>query len=159
MRTDQMVDPRQPRFGQAITGGALLLGFVAGWGPIVPVLAVVLGAAAIGGRRANLYAHLFPPARRLLGLGPPSELEEVWPPRFANAVGFVFLAAATAFLLAGLPGPAWALALIVSALALLAAVTGLCVGCEIYVAVRRLATRGRIPARIVVPSSRTGKGG
>lgn len=154
MQTDQLVDPRQPRLGQAITGGALLLGFVVGWTPVVPILGLVLGAAAIGGRRANPYAYLFPQARRLLRLGPPTELEESWPPRFANAVGFAFLAAATALLIAGLHAAAWALALIVSALALLAAATGLCVGCEIYVILRRLATRGRIPSRIVVPSDR-----
>ena len=38
-------------------------------------------------------------------------------------------------------------ALLVSALALLAAVTGLCVGCELYVVARRFMTRGRIPHR------------
>jgi hypothetical protein len=37
----------------------------------------------------------------------------------------------------------------VAALALLAAVTGLCVGCELYVVGRRLLTRGRAPGHIV----------
>lgn len=154
----QMVDPRQPRFGQAVTGVALLVGFVLAWPPIVPILAAVLGAASLGGGRANLYAHLFRPLKKALRLGPPHELEEAWPPRFANSMGFLFLAAATAFLAAGLPAVAWTLAVIVSALALLAAATGLCLGCEIYVVGRRLVTRGRVPGKIVRPTDRAGAG-
>jgi hypothetical protein len=46
---------------------------------------------------------------------------------------------------------AWGLALLVSGLALLAAVTGLCVGCEFYVIARRVATRGRVAEKRVVP--------
>lgn len=158
-RDIQMVDPRQPRFGQAITGAALLTGFVAAWTPVVPILALVLGAAALGGGRANPYAYLFRLARVVLPIGPPRELEEAWPPRFANMVGFVFLGTATALMAGGVPGAAWALALIVSALALLAAATGLCVGCEVYVAARRLATRGRVPSKVIVPAERSGTGG
>jgi Domain of unknown function (DUF4395) len=45
---------------------------------------------------------------------------------------------------------AWGLALMVSALALLAAVTGLCVACELYVMGRRVVTRGRVPEKRVV---------
>jgi hypothetical protein len=137
----QMVDPRQPRFGQAITGIALLLGFVMAWPPVVPIIAAVLGAASLAGGRANLYAYGFRLARRAFRLDPPQELEEAGPPRFANTVGFLFLATATAFLAAGLHVAAWTLSLIVSALALLAAATALCLGCEIYVVARRMASR------------------
>lgn len=155
----QMVDARQPRFGQAITGSALLIGFVVGWRPLIPILAVTLGAAALGGPRVNSYAYLFRLARRLLPIGPPRELEEAWPPRFANIVGFVVLAVATALMAWGPSQAAWGLALLVSALALLAAVTGLCVGCEIYVLLRRRATRGRVSGKIVVPAEGPGTGG
>lgn len=44
---------------------------------------------------------------------------------------------------------AWGLALLVSALALLAAATGLCVGCELYVLARRVITRGRVAEKQV----------
>jgi hypothetical protein len=155
----QMVDVRQPRFGQAVTGASLLIGFVAGWTPMIPIMAVALGAAALGGPRINPYAHLFRLVRQPLRIGPPRELEEAWPPRFANTVGFLVLAAATLLLAWGSSLAAWVLALLVSALALLAAVTGLCVGCEIYVFVRRLATRGRVPGKIVVSAEGTGTGG
>ena len=60
------------------------------------------------------------------------QLEDARPPRFANGVGLVFLGTAAVAFLAGLdvlgavPGGLGA------ALALLAAVTGLCAGCEAY---------------------------
>jgi hypothetical protein len=90
-------------------------------------------------------------------IGPPRELEEAGPPRFSNTLGFVFLTAASlAFYLPDEPieTVAWGLGLVVSALALLAATTGLCVGCELYVFARRLATRGRIAGRITRPAER-----
>lgn len=137
----RMVDPRQPRFGQAITGLVLLVGFLASWPATAPVVAVILAGASLGGPRLNLYAHGFRLLKRAARLGEPRELEEAAPPRFANTVGFLFTAAASLLFALGLETAGWALALIVSALALLAATTGLCVGCELYVASRRLRRR------------------
>ena len=53
-------------------------------------------------------------------------------PRFANMVGAGVLGAASIFHAAGLTTVGWALGLLVAALALLAAFTGLCAGCEMY---------------------------
>jgi hypothetical protein len=50
------------------------------------------------------------------------------------------------------------LALLVSGLALLAATTGLCVGCEFYVWARRIATRGRVKGRLTAPVERAEAG-
>jgi hypothetical protein len=145
-----MVDPRQPRLGQAITGIVALTGYLLDVPLVLPVLATILGAASLLGPAANPYAWLFRGLRRAGVVGPPRELEEAVPPRFANAIGFVVLSAAAvaryAFELSWL---AWGLALLVSALALLAALTGLCLGCELYVWARRIATGGRVPARRV----------
>ena len=151
----KMVDPRQPRFGQAVTGLTLLGGFLADWPPVIPAVAVLLAGASLGGPAWNLYAHAFRGLGRLVRLGPPAELEEAAPPRFANTVGFAFTAAASVVLAFDVPAAAWTLAVIVSALALLAAATGLCVGCELYVASRRLLTRGRVPERITAPGRAT----
>lgn len=152
-----MVDPRQPRVGQAITGTVLGVGFLLDWPVAIPVIAVVLGASSLLGPRASPYAHLFRWLKRTFRLGPPAMLEEAAPPRFSNIVGFGFTAAATVAVYAfAAEGVAWTLAVIVSALALLAAITGLCVGCEFYVLVRRLATRGRVARRLTVPSPETG---
>lgn len=147
-----MVDPRQPRLGQGITGAAALLGYLLEVPAVLPVLAVILAAASLLGPRANPYAWLFRGLRRMGLVGPPRELEEAAPPRFANTVGFVVLSAATlAWYGFELAWVAWGLALLVSALALLAAVTGLCVGCELYVWARRVATGGRVRGRMVRP--------
>lgn len=153
----KLVDPRQPRFGQAITGSVLLIGFVLGWPAVLPVLALILAGASLGGPATNLYAHLFRLAKRTVKFGPPDELEEAAPPRFANTLGFAFLTAASiAYFAFDAHVLAWTLGLIVSVLALLAATTGLCVGCEFYVIARRAATRGRVASKIVVPRERMG---
>jgi hypothetical protein len=159
-----MVDPRQPRFGQAVTGTALAVGYFVGWAPMIPVVGAILAGASLVGSRGNLYSHLFRGLKPLLRLGPPRELEEAAPPRFANTLGFIFLTAASVAYFAFSPPLlggwlAWGLALVVSALALLSAITGICVGCELYVAVRRVATRGRVPAKRVVQPQRAGVAG
>lgn len=137
--TPPPIDPRGPRFNQGVLALALVIGFLLDWRIVIPVWGVVLLlGAALGPRYGpflRLYADVVKPR-----LKPPSELEDPRPPRFASTIGTVFLGAATAALLVGAPGVAWALALVVAALAGLAAVTGICVGCEIYVLIAR--TRG-----------------
>lgn len=151
----QMVDSRQPRFGQAITGGVLLLGYLADVPLVIPILATVLAAASLFGPRLNPYAYLYRAFARLVRLRPPRELEEAAPPRFANTVGFLVLTAASVAAF-GFDPPlaggwvAWGMSLLVSALALLAAITGLCLGCELYVVARRVLTRGRVSQKLVV---------
>jgi Domain of unknown function (DUF4395) len=155
-----MVDPRQPRLGQGITGAAALVGFLLDVPAVLPALAAILAAASLFGARANPYAWLFRALRRTGAMGPPRELEEAAPPRFANTVGFVVLSLATVARYGfELESVAWGLALVVSALALLAAVTGLCVGCELYVWGRRVATGGRVRGRLVRPVEETGAPG
>jgi hypothetical protein len=65
----------------------------------------------------------------LFGEGP---LEDARPPRFANIVGVVFLAAATLSYSLGAEALGAVLGGLVAVLALLAAATGLCAGCEAY---------------------------
>jgi len=59
-------------------------------------------------------------------------LEDARPPRFANLVGAVFLAAATTAYAAGFELLGVILGGLVAGLALLAAATGFCTGCEAY---------------------------
>ena len=130
------IDPRGPRFNQAMITVLLLLGFVLDWRPIVPAVAVVLALGAALGPRYGpflaLYAKVIRPR-----VGPPTELEDPRPPRFAATLGVVVLAAAALAFLAGAPVVGWVLALLVALLAGLAASTGICVGCEIYLFVAR----------------------
>jgi hypothetical protein len=136
MALPKPIDPRGPRLNQAVLAVALLAGFVADWRPVAPLFAAVLFLGAAFGPRygpiLRFYAEVVKPR-----LGPPKELEDPRPPRFAAAVGVAFLAAATLAFAVGHPGVGWGLALIVAALAGLAATTGLCVGCEVYLFLAR----------------------
>ena len=131
MAAPKPIDPRGPRFNQAVLAVGLLAGFLLDWRPVVPFFTVVLLLGAAFGARygpfLRLYAEVIKPR-----LAPPSELEDPRAPRFAAAVGVVFLGGASVAFLAGAAGVAWGLALLVAALAGLSATTGLCVGCEIW---------------------------
>ena len=130
------IDPRGPRFNQGTITVLLLAGFLLDWRPVVPIIGLVLLLGATFGPRygpfLRLYADVIKPR-----LSPPSELEDPRPPRFAAAVGVAFLVASTLAFAAGQFGLGWALALIVAALAGLAATTGICVGCEVYLFLAR----------------------
>ena len=130
------IDPRGPRFNQAVLATALALGFVVDQRWVAPAFAIVLFAGAVFGAKygpfLRFYAEFIKPR-----LAPPAELEDPRPPRFAAAVGVVFLSAATISFVLGAVVVGWVLALIVAALAGLSAVTGICVGCEIYLVFAR----------------------
>lgn len=136
MADPKPIDPRGPRFNQAVVTVALLGAFLLDAKVVVPVFAaVLLLGAAFGpgyGPFLRLYAEVIRPR-----LAPPPDLEDPRPPRFAAAVGVAFLTAATLAFAGGASGLGWTLALVVAALAGLAAVTGICVGCEVYLFVAR----------------------
>jgi thiol-disulfide isomerase/thioredoxin len=125
-----VIDARAPRFNQAVIGTLALAAFLTGWWPLLALLAAQLAVGLTLGRRWCLpclaYFELIQP---LVGEGP---IEDSRPPRFANMIGAVVLGSAAGFHAAGLPTVGWALGLLVAALALLAAVTGFCAGCEAY---------------------------
>lgn len=136
------VDPRGPRFNQAVLAVALLAGFATGATWVVPTFAAVLFLGAAFGPRygpfLRLYGEVLKPR-----LAPPAELEDPRPPRFAAAVGVAFLVAATAAFAVDATTVGWVLALIVAALAGLAAATGICAGCEAYLWLRLVVARRR----------------
>jgi len=143
-RDTAVIDARAPRTNQAIVGALSLLAFLTGWWPILGLLAAQLAIGLTFGRRWCLPCVLyFDVIQPRFGEGP---IEDSRPPRFANMVGVVFLGSATLAHAGGLTAVGWGLGLIVAALALLAAVTGLCVGCEIYRIGARI--RGIRPGRI-----------
>ena len=134
--TPRPIDPRGPRFNQAVLTIALLGGFLLDAKAVVPVFAAVLLTGAAFGPRYGPFLRLYADVIRPR-LSPPADLEDPRPPRFAAAVGVAFLSAATISFLAGAAALGWAFALVVAALAGLAAVTGICVGCEIYLLAAR----------------------
>jgi hypothetical protein len=125
-----VIDSRAPRFNQATIGLLALLAVVAGWWWLLGLLALQLAVGLTVGRRYCLpclaYFELVQP---VFGEGP---LEDSRPPRFANIVGALFLGAAALTWAAGFDVAGMVLGSIVSCLALLAAVTGFCTGCEAY---------------------------
>ena len=125
-----VIDSRAPRFNQATIGALSALAVATGWWWLLAALAAQLVVGLTLGRRFCLpclaYFELVQPR---FGEGP---LEDARPPRFANLVGTVFLAAATVFYAAGLGMAGAVLGALVAGLALLAAATGFCTGCEAY---------------------------
>ncbi|MFD5797902.1 DUF4395 domain-containing protein [Streptomyces diastatochromogenes] len=134
------IDARGPRFAAAVTTVVLAVAlitqsaWVLGW----QTLAFALGAA--GGVSGSPYGRLF---RRLVRprLGPPTEFEAPEPPRFAQSVGLLF---AGLGLVGFTLGPAWlGLAATGAALAaaFLNAAFGYCLGCEMFLLLKRVTVR------------------
>jgi hypothetical protein len=133
------LDPRGPRFAATVTSVVLVVVLATGWGWLALAQAVVFAVTAADPRRgpyALIYRYLVAPR-----LGPATEREDAAPVRFAQLVGFAFLAVASIGYLSGAP----TLGLIFAAFGLLAAFLnaafGLCLGCEAYLAGRRLTSR------------------
>jgi hypothetical protein len=139
-----VVDARAPRFLQATVGLVSVLALLTGWWGLFGLLALQLVAGLTLGRRWCLpcvaYFRFVQPR---LGEGP---VEDARPPRFANMVGATVLTAASVAFLTGLETVGTVLGVVVAVLALLAATTGLCVGCELYKLAARL--RGIRPGTV-----------
>jgi hypothetical protein len=146
-----VIDSRAPRTNQAVIGTLSLVAVVTGWWWLLPLLAAQLAIGLTFGRRFCLacvaYFELIQPR---FGEGP---LEDSRPPRAANVVGLVVLSAASAAYAAGWDVAGGVLGLLVAALALLAAGTGFCTGCEAYKLACRL--RGRPFVSCPIPGTRT----
>jgi len=155
-RDTSVIDARAPRVNQAVVGLLSLLAVTTGPWWLLALLALQLAVGLTAGRRFCLpclaYFELVQPR---LGEGP---LEDARPPRFANVVGALFLTGATLAFLADREAVGTALGGLVAALALLAAATGLCVGCEAYKLGYRLTGRRFVSCPLPpqpAPSSRS----
>lgn len=131
-----VIDARAPRFNQVVVGLVALLGAVFGWPLAWALMALQLFVGLTLGRRYCLtcvaYFVLVQPR---FGEGP---LEDSRPPRLANMMGCAFLSAAALAWWLGATTVGVVLAALVAALALLAATSGFCTGCEIYKLTARL---------------------
>jgi len=131
------IDPRGARFAAAITTVVLAVVLVTSSVWLLAVQAAVFAVGAFFGLRYSPYGLLY---RWLVRprLGPPAELEPEAPPRFAQGVGLVFAVVGVAGYAAGLT---W-LGAVATALALCAAFLnaafGFCLGCEMYLLLRRI---------------------
>ncbi|MBX7553353.1 DUF4395 domain-containing protein [Streptomyces sp. NPDC004232] len=132
------VDPRGPRFAAVLTTLVLLLVLVTGSGVLLAAQGAVFALGAVLGLRWSPYGWLY---RRLVRprLGPPQELEDERPPRFAQAVGLGFAVVGAAGYLSGATWLGIAASAAALAAAFLNAAFGYCLGCELYL----LAVRSR----------------
>jgi hypothetical protein len=139
-----VVDARAPRFLQATIGAGAVAALLTGWWWLYGLLSLQLVAGLVLGRRWCLpCVAYFQFVQPRLGEG---RVEDARPPRFANKIGATVLGLAFAAHLAGLDAAGTALGALVAVLALLAAATGLCVGCELYKLAARL--RGVRPGAV-----------
>jgi len=125
-----VIDSRAPRFNQATIGLLSALAVLTGAWWLLGLLALQLAVGLTFGRRYCLPClAYFEVVQRIFGEGP---LEDSRPPRFANMVGASVLGAATVAWALGFATAGAVLGSLVAALALLAAITGFCTGCEAY---------------------------
>ncbi len=138
----RQIDPRGPRFVASLTMVVLAVALVTSPSALTTVLvavqAVVFGIGAIAGISHTPYSWLFKTLVRPR-LSPPTELEDAAPPRFAQGVGLVFAVVALGGYLAGADLVGAVATGFALAAAFLNAVFGLCLGCEMYLLIRRIA--------------------
>lgn len=142
-RTSAGIDPRGPQFAAALTSAVLVAVLLLAPGSIGVVLlaaqAAVFAVGATRGVQHTPYSWLF---RTLVRprLTAPAELEDPAPPRFAQAVGLGFALVGLVGLLAG----ADLLGLVATGFALVAALLNavfrFCLGCEMYLLLKRVTT-------------------
>ena len=137
--THKQVDPRGLRFAAGVTTVVLALTLVLNNPWPLAVQAVVFAISVVFGVQASPYGQLF---KRLIRprLGPPQELEDAAPPRFAQLVGLAFAVAGLIGYLTGVT----VLGVVATGFALVAAfvnaAVGLCLGCEAYLLIHRIRT-------------------
>ena len=130
------IDPRGPRFGALITMVVFAVVLITGNVWLLAAQAVVFAAGTFLGLGKSPYGLLY---RWLVRprLRPPAELEAEAPPRFAQGVGLVISIIGLAGYAAGLRPLGMTAAGLGLVAAVLNGVFGLCLGCEMYLTIRR----------------------
>ena len=131
------IDPRGPRFAALITTVVFALILITGNVWLLAAQALVFAVAVVSGMGYAPYGLMY---RWLVRphLRPPAELEPEAPPRFAQGLGLLI----SLIGLAGYASGITPLGMAAAAAGLLAAflngVFGLCLGCEMYLMIRRM---------------------
>lgn len=125
------IDPRGQRFGAAVSVVVLAIAFAAGAFWLAALVGLNLLVASAFGTRLFLPGRAWPAVRSALRLGP-TEPEHEYPPRFAQALGGLFIALGSILFALGFGPAGWLLVGAVAALQTLLAATGFCLGCKLY---------------------------
>ena len=134
------IDPRGPRFSAAVTAVLLVVTIVLGTGPaaraVLGLTALLFLVAVARGVQGSVQGIAF---RRWVRprLAAPHELEDPRPPRFAQAVGVLVTVTGLVLAAAGVPSAVTIAAAIALVAAFLNAAFGFCIGCELYLLLRR----------------------
>jgi len=131
------IDPRGPRFGALITMAVFAAVLVTGNVWVLTAQAVVFAAGALFGLPRSPYGLAYKWLVRPR-LGPPGELEAAAPPRFAQAVGLVISLIGIVGYGTGVTPLGMAAAAAGLVAAVLNGVFGICLGCEMYLLIRRM---------------------
>ncbi len=141
------VDPRGQRFAALLSTVVLALVLISGSVWLLAAQAAVFAVGALLGLRYAPYGLLF---RWLVRprIGPPTELEPEAPPRFAQGVGVVFSVIGVAGYASGVAPLGIAATAMALAAAFLNAAFGYCLGCQMYLTIRRIrpGRHGGLPA-------------
>jgi hypothetical protein len=131
------IDARGPRFAAVITTVVLALALVTTSMWLLLAQMLVFAVGAIAGMRYAPYGLLY---RFLIRprLGPPTRFEPAAPPRFAQSVGTVFAAVGVIGYATGVTPVGIAFTALALAAAFLNAAFDLCLGCQVYLFIRRI---------------------
>jgi L-asparagine transporter-like permease len=127
--------PPLPRFDQGLQSLVLVSGFVFSAPLVIPVVAAVAAVSAVRPEISPAPRLLAVLVQQRLGADAADSLRaDGYPPpwRTAAALLAAILAVGTLVLVVGGRGAAWAFALPAAALAALASVGGVCVGCQLH---------------------------
>ncbi len=131
-----VIDARGPRTLQSTVAIVTALAFLLDAWWLVALMALQLIVGLLLGRRYCLPCLLwFRVLQPRFGEG---RIEDARVPRFANILGAIFLTLASILLAGGLTTAGWAVTLMVTGLASLSGISGICVGCEMYSAWARV---------------------
>lgn len=131
------IDPRGPRFGALITLVVFAIVLITGSVWLLAAQGLVFAAGALLGMRRSPYGLLY---RWLVRprLGPPKELEPEAPPRFAQGIGLLISVIGVIGYGTGVTPLGIAAAAAGLIAAFLNGVFGICLGCEMYLLIRRV---------------------
>ena len=135
-----MIDPRGQRVAAALTTIVLAAVLLTGNLWLLLAQAAVFAIGVLAGPASTPYAWLF---RQLIRprLAPPSEVEAAEPPRFAQLCGLSFAAVGLLGAALGSGVVVRAAVAVALAAAVLTAAFGFCLGCEMYLRLRRAGIR------------------
>lgn len=131
------IDPRGPRFAAALTTIVLCSALITGSSALLALQTVIFAVGAFAGLLYSPYGWLYQVGIRPR-LSPPNELEDARPPRSAQGVGFAFGLVGTVGYLADDHWLGMAATGLALAAAFLNAAFGYCLGCEMYLLIRRV---------------------